>query len=123
MKYAIMPPERDAYMLGPSCDIMRTEQTYDEYKKYVLSPTSTMYKYQLVKFKRVRSGVCVKLRFFWRCQWYWLPRVSWRYEVYFHWLNFMFWCEPEYNDIFDGVVKDHYKENLLTDDAPSATKA
>jgi len=48
--------------------------------------------------KRTFSGIQIKISLFFRNQWYWRPRVMWKYgERHFHWLFFMIWFYKEYD--------------------------
>jgi len=84
----------------------------DRFKKWALSPDSYVYGYVLVRYKNVKSGISLKLKLRWR-DWYWKPRINWRYGKHFHWLFFMFWIEYDYTDVPDKVMRDHLEESCV----------
>ncbi|UZS00242.1 hypothetical protein [Chondrinema litorale] len=108
MLYQVMNPELNAYHFGGP----RAPEWYEEKKEWILNPNSRIYGYKLVKMKRVRSGFEIKLKIFYKAQWYWKPHIQFnKFNRYFHWLFFMLWFEFEYRDIIDKIEKDHLKES------------
>ncbi len=107
MGFRIMNRELDGISLtGPECI-----KTYEEYRKYHINPNSTLYGDVLVETRRVFSGVCFKLKIYFKQHWYWKPHKHWKYGMYyFHWLFFMFWFEKEFIEVTDKIIKDHLSE-------------
>ncbi len=71
-----------------------------------------MYGFVLVRYKNVKSGISIKIKLKWR-DWYWKPRISWRFGKHFHWLCFMSWIEFDYTDVPDKIVRDHLREQKV----------
>gem|GEM_PF-6451371 len=101
------------------------EKWYEENKSYYLNPESNYYGQVLVRMKRVKVGFSIKVKLFYRNQWYWKPHFSWKFSKYFHWLFFMLWVDSEYDDVPDVIVSDHLKESggMVTDDGREATNS
>lgn len=111
--YAITSRDFKSWHLPPTYpgDDICKEYNKDRFKKWVLSPESAVYGLVLTRYKKVKSGISIKVKLKWR-DWRWKPRISWRYGKHFHWLFLMSWIEYEYDNVPDKIVKDHLDEKL-----------
>jgi len=104
---------RSRDLKGISNSGMYAQESYKDYKKYIISKDSTMYGYLLIKTKQVKQGFVVKFRFHTRGIWYWKPdlRFRWKWEgIMINWLCFFIHIEPIFTDVTDKVVGDHLGE-------------
>jgi len=88
------------------------QRYYKEAKEAHLNKNDARYGDKLVKMKRIKTGVNLRLKFYFRYHWYWKPHYSFKFNTYFHWLFFMIWVDAEYDDIIDKVEKDDLAESI-----------
>jgi len=107
-EYAIMSSDLEGYSLsGNYRDMLKH---YDEYKKYHLSKTSTIYGNVLVKCKRKVSSISFNFNIS-KHIWEWKPKIKLKYEKVIEWLWFRFQFEKNYTWDYEKIIKDHLKDN------------
>ena len=114
--YGIMNPEMNCYTLGPTREQYVIKE-YDRCKEYVLSKSSIMYKYVLVKHesKKVGFNLNIKINTRW-WKYVIIPKITIsKFTRYFNfeWLILSVSCEPTFEWFPKEIIKDHYKEQEI----------